>query len=274
MLGKLFKYEFDRTWKVMVIIFAIASGIAIINCINISGVFADSLSVDEAGGILIFSVVLFSVFAMTVFASIFVGYIYSCWSFYKSMYSEQGYLTHTLPVDPAATIFVKLIVAFVWFMGNVLVVAISILAFACSGANMTPAEALARISEEWQKLVVTIDENAMEMIGHGAEYVITIVVLMALFSILRSYMFVFTSFTIGQLSNNHKVGSAVLAGFGLSIINRVVSATITVNRFNILTDFSDMINSTMWISLVYTVVSLIVMYVVNVYLVKHKLNLQ
>lgn len=274
MLGKLFKYEFDRTWKVMVTIFAIASGIAIINCINISGVFADSLSVDEAGGILIFSVVLFSVFAMTVFASIFVGYIYSCWSFYKSMYSEQGYLTHTLPVDPAATIFVKLIVAFAWFMGNVLVVAISILAFACSGANMSTAEAVARISEEWQKLVVTIDENAMEMIGHGAEYVITIVVLMALFSILRSYMFVFTSFTIGQLSNNHKVGSAVLAGFGLSIINRVVSATITVNRFNILTDFSDMIDSTMWISLVYTVVSLIVMYVVNVYLVKHKLNLQ
>ena len=64
------------------------------------------------------------------------------------------------------------------------------------------------------------------------------------------------------------------AGFGLSIINRVVSATITVNRFNILTDFSDMIDSTVWISLVYTVVSLIVMYVVNVYLVKHKLNLQ
>ena len=103
MYGKLLKYEFKATWKVSVIIYAALAAITAIGCIYMSlpPVKAiNTISEYKPNESLIESI--------SVFMGLFYGIslvaagagisIYLIVRFYRNMYTDEGYLMHTLPV--------------------------------------------------------------------------------------------------------------------------------------------------------------------------------
>ena len=53
-------------------------------------------------------------------------YIYSGYHFHKNVFTDQGYLTNTLPVTPSQLLLSKELAALLWLLIDVVVISISI----------------------------------------------------------------------------------------------------------------------------------------------------
>ena len=133
MLKKLFKYEFKSTAKIMLILYAI-----LIVTTAVGSVVLYSLDLDQAGESKLASILSVSaivLYILAIFAVLIVMYVYLCVHFYRTMYSAQGYLTHTLPVKALAPFHVKLITSFVWMFLSMALMTVSIVVLIASASH-------------------------------------------------------------------------------------------------------------------------------------------
>lgn len=119
MLGKLLKNEFIATGRIMGAVYAVVA----ILCAYILGSYYIGKS-DEASSAQALSVmVLLLISGLNIFFTTIVMVV----NFQKSLYSDQGYLSFTLPVKGSTLLASKVIVSVVWFV-------VALLCFIGSGA--------------------------------------------------------------------------------------------------------------------------------------------
>ena len=139
MLGKLFKHEWIAISKLLVVIhgfilifailsrlfFEVSGGIEVVMAAgsnNITGIIA---------AMIIFVLVLF-IFCAAMFTSVYIAY-----RFYKNVFTDQGYLTNTLPVTPAQIIISKGLTALLWTIIDLVVLGASLLILFANGEFMS-----------------------------------------------------------------------------------------------------------------------------------------
>ena len=123
MLGKLFKHEFKDTAKVLLPLNLALIGVTIIGMIVLGLKIFDSENI--AMGFLAISMVFFYILA--IIALFIITYIYLMIRFYRTMYADEAYLTHTLPVSTFSTFNVKLLVSAFWAFLTMALTAVSVL---------------------------------------------------------------------------------------------------------------------------------------------------
>ena len=96
MLGKVLKYEFKNSVAVMGIFYAALVLFTIMGCFGLHGLQIDSSASTPAS--VWFGVLLVFYFVGMVAVNV-VSFIYFCKNYSTTMYSAQGYLTFTLPVN-------------------------------------------------------------------------------------------------------------------------------------------------------------------------------
>lgn len=135
MLGKLMGAELRALWKPAVLLLGImvAAGCAGIACFNgvevTSGYYTSATSFFSNASATLLMASLFCGFL--VWASVAALYVYVVVRFYRTMFTDEGYLTLTLPVPVASLVLAKFLVAFL------LVVAASYLSTVLFSAMMT-----------------------------------------------------------------------------------------------------------------------------------------
>ena len=108
MLGKLLKHEIKNTGKILLPLNLALIGVTLIGMIVLgSKIFENEHIGMLAGALLVF-------YILGIVALFIVTYVFLMITFYRSMYSAEGYLTHTLPVSPITTLNSKLIVSLFW----------------------------------------------------------------------------------------------------------------------------------------------------------------
>ena len=136
MLGKLFKYEWRSISKLLlpihgfVLLFALLSRFYF----TISGGTDALLNTDST---IIGTLTMLLIFALVIVISsiaIFT-YIYSGYHFHKNVFTDQGYLTNTLPVTPSQLLLSKELAALLWLLIDVVVISISIFILVGSTGN-------------------------------------------------------------------------------------------------------------------------------------------
>ena len=80
----------------MFIIYGVMAFVTILGCIAMYGDSDPAGTENQLQEIFFTAAMVF--YVLGVFALFVVSYVYMCVHFYKTMYSDQGYLTHTLPV--------------------------------------------------------------------------------------------------------------------------------------------------------------------------------
>ena len=137
MLGKLFKYEWRSISKLLlpihgfVLLFALLSRFYF----TISGGTDALLNTDST---IIGTLTMLLIFALVIVISsiaIFT-YIYSGYHFHKNVFTDQGYLTNTLPVTPSQLLLSKELAALLWLLIDVVVISISIFILVGSTAHL------------------------------------------------------------------------------------------------------------------------------------------
>lgn len=194
MLLKLLKYDFRAMWKSFSLIWGAALALAVVNRFTITGRWSTSLVGENTSYAALFA--LFLVFAaMFVIASIFVIQRFS-----RGLLGDEGYLMHTLPVQPWQLVVSKLICALAVWIASGVVAVLSMLV-------MAPVNFLEMLQYPiWQALFRGIMSHP-DVLAYLAETCLVIVSLMVL-----GFSTLYLAMSLGHLSPRWK-GLASVAAF-------------------------------------------------------------
>jgi len=226
-------------------------------------------SKDKLASIL--SQISFSVYVLLIMAAGFITLIYLLIRFYKSMFTDEGYLTFTLPVKPATLLNGKVLVAFCWMILDMVLVCLSIFILAVSPKTFAELQkGMLEISGELAKVGLSISELVIWVV---------IFVIVGAFSCILA---ITASLSLGQLSNKHKIAMSVVSYIGMSILTQVVSTYIlSMSSFN---SFLENIEKTgfslpafhqfMYFSLFVSILFTVMYYLITYFIISKKLNLE
>lgn len=208
MLGKLMKYEWSGTWKLLLpanLLIVVTSFFA---CIMVRQTIFDY---DDGAVMLTILVTLTYIVSMIL---VFVGTaIYLIYHFYTTTYGDQGYLLHTLPVDKHQIIIAKALVSAAWILISSFIMYMSVVFLLNFEGNIYEdfIEALDLI------IVTRTDSGAVSVFA-------TMMTLIALIvGIFVRVLKAAACISLGQLSSNHKLLVSFAYYFAIYIIQQLVN---------------------------------------------------
>lgn len=229
MVNKLFKYEINYYLRTLLLIFPITIMLGIGTL-----VLSPLRKLDSPLAALYYLSMapLFLGVAVSVIAPIAINVI----RFYKNMYSNEGYLTFSLPVSNHAHLLTKILTGALFELLGIIVAIITVLI------------AFASIKEFWLGIADFFTEigNVIRSINivHAIFYIFEIIILLVI-SLVSLPLIYYTCISLGQLGKKNRVVLAVLIYYGFTIavqfiyaFGMVIFTILGVNGvFNPLLDF-------------------------------------
>lgn len=270
MLGKLFKYEWRSISKLLlpihgfVLLFALLSRFYF----TISGGTDALLNTDST---IIGTLTMLLIFALVIVISsiaIFT-YIYNGYHFYKNVFTDQGYLTNTLPVTPSQLLLSKELAALLWLLIDVVVISISI--FILVGST----ELFSNFSIFWS--------------GYASQTPLftTLLIISLVLSPFLVIGILFFSITLGNLASSHKVLASIGAYVGIYVVQQIFGliqlvvwgyfGSTTIMRMNIYSNnysFETFLNPILITELIFNIILIAVCWMGSKYIMTKRLNLQ
>lgn len=227
MLKKLFAHEWKDTWK---IVGCMNLAVIILTIIGTLTINEDAIALIETNE---YASVTFGLYIMFYFVAVMALSLtttfYFFYRFYKNLYTDEGYLMHTLPVKSHHLVWSKTFVAIIWQFISGIVVIFSFLSFMDCMYRIDGNSA----GSFWAELGVGISEVFDVLFnGSGYEFEITIllieVILMLLISPFFAIFLGYASISLGQLAKKRKLMASVGAYFGISILLQWIISFATV----------------------------------------------
>lgn len=199
------------------------------------------------------------------FACFIMTYVFIISDFYKTIVSNQGYLTHTLPVKTSTIINSKLIIAFLWQIIIFLLITLSIFLFF-----------VGHIDSTFQNFVIEFNSS----VGIGILQFFGFITACMIIGAISSPLMFYASIAIGHLFGTHKILGAILAYFGIYTVLQVISvvglvalgwSTLYVSAY---APDPLLFHSIMWFTIIFSVIISIIFYIVTNYVLSKKLNLE
>lgn len=268
MLGKLIKHEWNATMKVLLPANAVLILITIIGRIMLgTKLFETDNEVIMVIGTLSLTLYILSLFTVSIACSIYLAV-----RFYKTVYSDESYLLHTLPVTTHEIICSKTLIGSIWIIITSIFVmgSAAILIF----GSIDPADMQSLYREM---------ANGIETYFAGSSFAAIVILMIFMFisSAVYSILWIFLSISLGQMMTKHKVLGSFIAYGALYFLMQIIT-TISMFAFGIwkkAMDLSsaeaviDYFNAVFIMSLVITLVFSVASYFVTNYMMKNKLNL-
>lgn len=263
MLGKLMKYEWKATWKLLLSANLVTLVMAVLAWAleNVVKYSAEYSIVDFMQTIVLFT------FFISVLAVSVGTVIYLIHRFYTSTYGDQGYLLHTLPVDTHHIIIAKVLVSTIWVLITEWIIVFSAMALIAGNVDT-----LKNMMEGFV--------DALEFLGAEKVTVFTGIMTMiaVIFSLLARVLKVTACISLGQLSSNHKLMVSFAWYIGIYVVQRIfqtVYIAIMLAFYKSRSDvsFSSIFRSNWEILLLSGIIYSVLFYLLTWYVMSRKLNL-
>lgn len=264
MLGKLMKYEWKATWKLLLpanLVIVVMTLIAwwVIHMVEFSFL---EFQMSEFMEVMVILTYVISMFAVYVGTAIFLIY-----RFYTSTYGDQGYLLHTLPVDAHHIILSKVIVSAAWMLINSIMMTGSIVFLLSLGedAFVTMMEGMMDVVEYMSGEEITVFTLVMTLVAY-------------VFSMFARVLKVGACISLGQLSSNHKLLLSFAWYVGIYLVECVCNGLYFAVRLAFLKQdpyvgFLSYYDNQWEVTLLAGIVGCVLYYVLTWYVMSRKLNL-
>lgn len=200
MLGKLMKHEWKAVGKVLGIVHLALILMAIIGKIM--------LSIEVLSETKVLWRMLLLVYIISVMAVGFGTHIYLAVRFYKNMYTDEGYLSFTLPVKSWQHIVAKDLIASAWILiDGVVIVASIVILVMYKGMGTDIGMFINEVSK-------------MEIFGAWQVIITVVAAIVSLVSVPLTY---YCAISVGQLFNTHKMLASLVAFFVIVNVIQVIS---------------------------------------------------
>lgn len=230
MLGKLFKYENRALKKILL---PVCFGVILLSILGTAmlklNMYFDSNFSDNSiinnilssstGLILIFSI-------LAIISSCFISVFLILQRYYKNLFTDEGYLTFTLPVKTSQIILSKLLTAIIWTIIVVISTVIGIFIFVIFGTSseFINYEVIDAIVKFFHYVTNLEFISNFDLILIGLEYLIYLFI-----SLVTSILLMYLAITLGAITaKKHKILASV--GFYF-IISTIVSIIETIAEF-------------------------------------------
>lgn len=211
MVGKLIKYDFQSYFRILLPVQLILLGVAAVNrCVQLfenpdssvySSIFVSSL--------VLYCIAIVVLLVMTVILSIV--------RFYQGMYSNEGYLNHTLPVTPAQHITAKLLTSLLFYFGSLLAIFVSFIVITLGDVNI----------EVFKAFFYLVKVFFAELGVQGAAYVLEAI--LALLSLrITTFLLYYFCISVGQLVSKKKILLAFGVYFGLYVLSQIIGTAFII----------------------------------------------
>jgi hypothetical protein len=264
MLGKLIKYEWKGSSRILLPLNLFLLLLALLGRISV-----DVRYISEDLPVITGIAMLFYIFGIFIIS--FTTSIYLAYRFYKSLFSDEGYLSFTLPVTQNQLLVSKLINFTIWDIINTLICIISII-----GLVLRP-----EVLEVLPEAVNTLIFNMQSSLNISFTFVVIWFIIFVLIGMISSTLAVFAAISIGHSMGKRKILNSFIVYI---IIHVIVSITNTI--FASITNFSfsgffvtiesgyAISYSALVLKLVYSIILCVIYFVLSSYFIKNKLNLE
>lgn len=210
MLGKLFKHEFKETAKRLIPLNCILIAFTLLGCIFLG------TNLFQQKSLAVLSVSCTILYVLSIFALFIITGVYLTIRFYKTMYSNQGYLTHTLPVSTGSILNTKILVSAFWICIASIVTILSIFALVRVAAGAS-----------WE----SADFNQIKYVfttafGLSFPEVSFYIIVTLLLTCISSVLMVCASLSIGQLFSQHRILGSVAAFIAIYMVQQIAGTAI------------------------------------------------
>lgn len=270
MLGKLIKHEFRATGRIMLPLFLVMLFVSVLANFAIKH-FDNTV---ESSIMRVFMVIIIIIFFIGLASMIFVSLILTVNRFRSNLLGDEGYLTFTLPVSVHSLIWSKVIVSTVWFIAAVAVMICSGLIAAFEVAFIHD---FARLIKQIFDSITTND--VIEVTGITVQFAV-----MTVLSCATLCLIFYSAVSVGHGFANHKMLFSVIAFFVISIAMSLIDTAIgnLIDMINLdnglievaLSDSTKEFHIDMAIANLVIALHGAVYYIITVYNLKHRLNLE
>lgn len=274
MLKKLFVYEWRDVWKPLGILNLVVILLSLLSYFTFSEKFMELVGQNEYAAMVmvLYNLLYFAAIMALGFATTFFMFA----RFYKNLYTDEGYLMHTLPVTSSQLIWSKAFVAIIWVAIGSVVMTFSIMMYFNS----------IMVSQGEQNILQVLGEVLAEMSAvewpDGSVVMLVLCVLIMLVTPVYSILFGYTAISLGQLTKKHKILASVGIYFGLNYAVQIITSLATVPFMEFIESMDGMaenevmtaVNGILALSLVITIGIACVFYYITNRVMKTKLNLE
>ncbi len=274
MLGKLIKYDLKSTSKVLILVHAFLLLSAFLMRIFMTGQIQLEDVEDSSNILMALTILLYSLIVM---GASFATSIIIAVRFYKNLFSDEGYLTNTLPVSRGILLLAKTISGGIWTAVDMALLLLSIYIVAFPPNVM--------------ELFQDNKEAVMEAMGFTGSYtlpsvpaIVGFLLILSLLSGFSSVAMIYASVVLGQLFSSHRVIGAVACYFAISTIFSMISYAIMLviglsSQALVPSDGSssmylgEYLGKTIQFSVVWSVITGIILYLITWKIFSRKINL-
>lgn len=269
MLRKLLKHEWRGCWKVPMVLL----GILWVTAVLAGLTFRSPMWSSEMEGLDVLLVMVIMMFYFMIIA-VSVGItLYMAVRFYKSMFTDEGYLTHTLPVTTHQLLLSKLLPMAAWSFLATVGIIVSLLIFGGMGFFF--------LSENLQSMMVSADRiwgQIKEVLGSSLIGFTASIAVMTLVGVFSGSMMIIGSVSLGQMVTKHKILGSIGAYFAMNtVISTITTAVMmpSMVRMSLVADNDvfRILTPVYWIVSAVMVLVTIGLYFLSEYMIRKKLNL-
>lgn len=217
MLKKLFKYEWKVFWKVPTAINVFLGIMTFIGIISLASPFweLDIRGIEIMLGLAVFFYIL-AIAAGSIGVTIAITARY-----YKNIYTDEGYLTNTLPVTARQIILSKLFVGVIWSFITGAAVSISVFSLIYTASlSYSDVNIFYEFWQDFPEFLRFFREEAKISFFLFAFLGLIYLILSTALSILKLY----TAIALGQLFSRHKVAGAVMWYIGEYVVFEIITS--------------------------------------------------
>ena len=296
MLGKLMKYEWKNIWKAGTLMLLGMLVVTVIGCVVLrmpGGVVTglldnNDINATQSWFVLSSFVATLILYVIMLLASTWGMLIFLGIRFYRSMYTDEGYLSHTLPVTANQLFLSKVLVSGVWYLFITIGIGISVVALIVSlMTGLLNIGELSSVLTQYNGNIWEFLADAFYELGRTYEEEMGINLLHYGITLLLTYVAgpfiamvtLFGSLTIGQLSSKHKGFMGILVYAGVTILSSIIGSTVQsafmfgANVMSRPGGISVSTNSAYDINVITSLLLAAIMYGVSYYIMNRKLNL-
>ncbi len=288
MLGKLLKYEWKGLQLPFLIMLVVLAGTTILTCgviLTINPKFDETI-VGYSVIALIFSIFLyyFGLIGCSLGTTLIVVI-----RFYKTCYTDQGYLTHTLPVSAKQLLNTKILAAVVTNLLMVVAIVTSIFIIIQVGLHHVFSfvpdymeYTYAQFYREFIEVFIGAFREFEDEFGISFGLYFVYLIAYGLISLIANIITVFGCVSLGQLFTKHRIVGAIAAYFIVQFILQILGSFTAIPMYgrmlrgayqDDITVFGVM-SPTMNMTLLIVVITAVLMYFINLHMMTKKLNLE
>ncbi len=273
MLRKIFKYEWKTIFPLLLGVHGVGLGVAALCRIGIN-----LMGGVQNSNVSMMAILLLMAAIMAIGCVVFYTYFYTGYRFYKSVFTQQGYLTNTLPVTADQLIWGKGLTAVIWEVIDCLWAIVALFVLVLSPKDVA-------------ELVRDLPEAFAALFHNNAPLFTWLLVIAVLLTPFFMTIQIYVAAAIGNLFTGHKLLATICSFIGINFIQQIFSLIILgitaphMSQINSQIDrmgdsayievkVLDVMTNCVALSLAFTVLCTVGFYFLSRYVLNHKLNLE